>query len=72
MNIKEIKELIKMLDGTDIAEFNLESEGNRLIIKKNCLTNQAQIIPAYHQGVTMHCQTHQIPLKSRLNLPMEH
>lgn len=34
MNIKEVKELIRMLDGTDIVEFNYESEGSKLIIKK--------------------------------------
>jgi oxaloacetate decarboxylase alpha subunit len=34
MNIKEIKELVKMLDGTDINELTIESEGNRVVIKK--------------------------------------
>ena len=34
MNIKEIKELVKMLDGTDISELTFESEGNRIVIKK--------------------------------------
>jgi acetyl-CoA carboxylase biotin carboxyl carrier protein len=34
MNIKEIKELVKMLDGTDINELTFESEGNRVVIKK--------------------------------------
>jgi acetyl-CoA carboxylase biotin carboxyl carrier protein len=34
MNIKEIKELVKMLDGTDINELTIESEGNRIVIKK--------------------------------------
>jgi len=34
MNIKEIKELVKMLDGTDISELTFESEGNRVVIKK--------------------------------------
>ena len=34
MNIKEIKELVKMLDGTDITEFSLENEGNKVVIKK--------------------------------------
>lgn len=53
MNIKEIKELVKMLDGTDIAEFTLESEGNRLMIKKGCLSNQANILPMISQGLTL-------------------
>jgi len=34
MNIKEIKELVKMLDGTDITEFSMENEGNKVVIKK--------------------------------------
>ena len=34
MNIKEIKELVKMLDGTDISELTFESEGNKVVIKK--------------------------------------
>ena len=34
MNIKEIKELVKLLDGTDINELTIESEGDRVIIKK--------------------------------------
>jgi acetyl-CoA carboxylase biotin carboxyl carrier protein len=34
MNIKEIKELVKMLDGTDVTEISLENEGSRVVIKK--------------------------------------
>jgi acetyl-CoA carboxylase biotin carboxyl carrier protein len=34
MNIKELKELVKMLDGTDIVEFSYENEGNKVVIKK--------------------------------------
>ncbi|MHB8169939.1 MAG: sodium-extruding oxaloacetate decarboxylase subunit alpha [Thermincolia bacterium] len=34
MNLKEIKELIKMLDETDISELNLESEGVKICIRK--------------------------------------
>jgi oxaloacetate decarboxylase alpha subunit len=34
MNIKEIKELVKILDGTDISEFSLETEGNKINIKR--------------------------------------
>lgn len=34
MNIKEIKELVKMLDGTDISELSFECEGNKVVIKK--------------------------------------
>lgn len=34
MNIKELKELVKMLDGTDIVEFTYENEGTKVAIKK--------------------------------------
>lgn len=34
MNIKEIKDLVKILDGTDITEFTYESEGSKIAIKK--------------------------------------
>ncbi len=34
MNLREIKELIKMLDETEISELNLESEGVKISIKK--------------------------------------
>ncbi len=48
MNIKEIKELVKMLDGTDITELTFESEGNKVSIKKGTsisqITHQAPIM----------------------------
>lgn len=34
MNIKEIKELVRILDGTDIVEFSFENEGSKVSIKK--------------------------------------
>src|SRR5690554_144988 len=34
MNVKEIKELVKLLVETDITELNLESEGTKIVIKK--------------------------------------
>lgn len=34
MNIKEIKELVKLLVETDISELNLESDGTKIMIKK--------------------------------------
>lgn len=39
MNIKEIKELVKMLDGTDITELTFESEGSKVSIKKGTITS---------------------------------
>lgn len=44
MNLKEIKELIKMLDETDICELNLESAGVKVAIKKSGYT-----APAAHE-----------------------
>jgi len=38
MNVKEIKELIKMLDETEITELNLESDGVKIVIKKGGVT----------------------------------
>ncbi len=43
MNIKEIKELVKMLDGTDITEFSMENEGSKVVIKKG-LSGQVPMI----------------------------
>lgn len=37
MNLKEIKELIRILDDTDISELNLESDGIKINIKKGSL-----------------------------------
>lgn len=34
LNLKEIKELVRLLDETDISELNLESEGVKISIKK--------------------------------------
>ncbi|HBE80417.1 MAG TPA: acetyl-CoA carboxylase biotin carboxyl carrier protein [Firmicutes bacterium] len=44
MNIKEIKELVKMLDGTDITEFSMENEGSKVVIKKG-ISGQMPVIP---------------------------
>lgn len=48
MNIKEIKELVKLLVETDITELNLESDGTKVVIKKGStsgVVGQAQVIP---------------------------
>ncbi len=44
MNIKEIKELVKMLDGTDITEFDYEHEGTKVLIKKG-IGGMPQVMP---------------------------
>lgn len=48
MNIKEIKDLIKLLDGTEITELDVASEGNRVVIKKghSSPTQFIQSLPA--------------------------
>jgi oxaloacetate decarboxylase alpha subunit len=46
MNLREIKELIKLLDETEINELNLESEGVKISIKKSGLTTVAAHVPA--------------------------
>lgn len=43
MNIQEIKELIKLLGETDIAEVNLESEGVKVSIKKGSAFTAAPV-----------------------------
>lgn len=43
MNIKEIKELVKLLQETDIAELNLESDGTKIVIKKGGQVSLAQM-----------------------------
>lgn len=41
MNLEEIRELIRLLDETDITEFSLESQGMRIAIKKGVLREAA-------------------------------
>ena len=53
MNIKEIKELVKMLDGTDVSEFTYESEGNRVVIKKGL---SPQLIQQVNPALTIPVQ----------------
>jgi acetyl-CoA carboxylase biotin carboxyl carrier protein len=35
MNLKEIKDIIEVIDGTDISEIEIERSGERLVIKRN-------------------------------------
>lgn len=53
MNIKEVKELVKMLDGTDIVEFTYESEGHKVSIKKgyDSIPQVASSFPGAHYPV---------------------
>jgi acetyl-CoA carboxylase biotin carboxyl carrier protein len=52
MNIKEIKELVKMLDGTDITELTLENEGSKVVIKKGP-NNFPHITPYMNPSIPM-------------------
>ncbi len=35
MNLKEIKDIIEIIEGTDISEIEIERSGERLVIKRN-------------------------------------
>ncbi len=63
MNIKEIKELVKMLDGTDISEFSFESEGNKVVIKKGAVT----VVPP--QGLSPIIPMMTNPMYNPINTP---
>ncbi|WP_068963413.1 acetyl-CoA carboxylase biotin carboxyl carrier protein [Desulfosporosinus sp. BG] len=52
MNLKEIKELIKLIDETEISELNLESDGVKVAIRKG---------PSVVTGVPVMAPTHQQP-----------
>lgn len=57
MNNKEIKELVKMLDGTDITEFTLESEGSKISIKKGISCSHITSQPPMMQYPTANMTT---------------
>jgi len=50
MNLKEIKELIKIIDETEISELNLESDGVKVSIRKGPRVVESSTIPV-HQPV---------------------
>ncbi len=45
MNLKEIKDIIKVIEGTDISEIEIERSGERLVIKRslNDLTDKVSV-----------------------------
>ena len=65
MNIKEIKELVKMLDGTDITEFSMENEGSKVVIKKG-MSGQVSMIPQVAQAF-QYPAPNQIPIPNPVN-----
>jgi len=42
MDLKEIRQLIKIVESADISEFEIEEEGNKIKISKNFSTNSNQ------------------------------
>lgn len=48
MNIKEIRELVRLLAGTDVTELDLEADGMKITIKKG---QPAQALPVGAAGV---------------------
>ncbi|SPF38911.1 acetyl-CoA carboxylase, biotin carboxyl carrier subunit [Candidatus Desulfosporosinus infrequens] len=53
MNLKEIEELIKIIDETEISELNLESDGVKVVIRKG---------PSVFAGVPVMASTHPQPV----------
>ncbi|NLG85043.1 MAG: acetyl-CoA carboxylase biotin carboxyl carrier protein [Firmicutes bacterium] len=45
MNVKEIRELVRLLAGTDVTELNLETEGLKITIKKGYPPQAVSYIP---------------------------
>ena len=50
MEIKEIRQLIKLVESADISEFEIEEEGRKLRISKKSNNSPEAVImnPAYH------------------------
>ena len=50
MEIKEIRQLIKLVESAEISEFEIEEEGRKLRISKNSKHSAEAVImnPAYH------------------------
>ncbi|HEX2954310.1 MAG TPA: acetyl-CoA carboxylase biotin carboxyl carrier protein [Bacillota bacterium] len=57
MNIKEIKELVKLLVETDISELNLESDGTKIVIKKGAPAGNLAPAPIQTSVSTIPTQT---------------
>jgi len=51
MEIKEIRQLIKLVENAEITEFEIEEEGRKLRISKNSKHSTGAVVmnPAYHQ-----------------------
>lgn len=63
MDLKEIKELIKALDSSDIAELSLESDGIKLSIKRGNVLNQTEgaLLEPKKEQEMKNAQQEQIP-----------
>ena len=60
MNLKEIKELIKIIDETEISELNLESDGVKVSIRKG---------PIVYAGASVMASTHHQPAIAQATQP---
>src|SRR5665648_113743 len=75
MNLKEIKELIKIIDETEISELNLESDGVKISIRKgpSAVASVTATAPARQEGreqVVAHSNPHPAPiLETALKAP---
>jgi acetyl-CoA carboxylase biotin carboxyl carrier protein len=67
MEIKEIRQLIKLVESADISEFEIEEEGRKVRISKNSKPSAETVImnPAYHPHPPSVAQT-ELPIQ---NLP---
>jgi oxaloacetate decarboxylase alpha subunit len=61
MNLQEIKELIKIIDETEISELNLESDGVKVIIRKGpSVVSGVPVMASAHQPVAVQSEVQQV------------
>ena len=63
MDLKEIRQLIKIVESADISEFEIEEEGNKIKISKNFSTNSNQGTN-YYQAMMPPMQQAAAPLQA--------
>lgn len=71
MNLQEIKELIKMIDETEISELNLESDGMKVSIRKGpSAVSGIPVLAATHQPVMAQAPVQYAPsIEVAINTP---
>lgn len=70
MNLNEIKELIKIIDGTEISELNLESEGVKVSIRKGSAITAALPVTAPTAAVAVSAPVQSAPTISSEAAPV--